>query len=260
MKQNRFFNLILICVVSIIIFTGCNSSPAPRNYVGMTRQEVADMLAQHAFRDRWSQNKFEIWLSNGTYSASYRNAGEVTADQTVMTAEKWQCDFLPQRNWLLGWNGFWASCHFQVLKFENDRVVSQQSASRPYWVHGYDGIDPFPQNPKNFHKVNDNLYRSGQPENDEFESLHTFHGIRSILNLRENHSDQEDVEAVNQKYDGAIKLYEIPLDTGNITVDDLIRILTVVRDAPKPLLIHCWHGSDRTGCAVAACRYGSARG
>lgn len=49
-------------------------------------------------------------------------------------------------------------------------------------------------------------------------------------------------------------MYEIPLNTGKITEQDLIRILTVIRDAPKPLLIHCWHGSDRTGCAVAAYR------
>ena len=45
-----------------------------------------------------------------------------------------------------------------------------------------------------------------------------------------------------------------PLDTEKISEDDLYKILTVIRDAPKPLLIHCWHGSDRTGCAVAAYR------
>jgi tyrosine-protein phosphatase SIW14 len=27
-----------------------------------------------------------------------------------------------------------------------------------------------------------------------------------------------------------------------------------VRDAPKPVLVHCWHGSDRTGSVVAAYR------
>ena len=59
---------------------------------------------------------------------------------------------------------------------------------------------------------------------------------------------------VNKKWNNAITLYEIPLDTGSITEDDLYKILTVIRDAPKPLLIHCWHGSDRTGCSVAAYR------
>lgn len=75
-----------------------------------------------------------------------------------------------------------------------------------------------------------------------------------MLNLRENNSDQAEIAAINRKWNNAITLYEIPLDTGSITEDDLYKILTVIRDAPKPLLIHCWHGSDRTGCSVAAYR------
>lgn len=108
--------------------------------------------------------------------------------------------------------------------------------------------------PKNFHQVNGTLYRSNQPDAGELEYLYTVKGIRSVLNLRENNSDKGKVEAVNRKWKNAITLYEIPLDTGKITEADLYKILTVIRDAPKPLLIHCWHGSDRTGCAVAASR------
>ena len=113
---------------------------------------------------------------------------------------------------------------------------------------------PYPNYPKNFHKVNKNLYRSGQPDEDEFFSLYTFNEIRSVLNLRENNSDKDEINAINRNWNNAVTLYEIPLDTGKISEDDLYKILTVIRDAPKPLLIHCWHGSDRTGCAVAASR------
>ena len=108
--------------------------------------------------------------------------------------------------------------------------------------------------PGNFHKVNENLYRSNQPDAAEFEYMYKRNGIRSVLNLRENNSDKDAVDAVNRKIKNALTLYELPLDTGNITEEDLYKILTIVRDAPKPLLIHCWHGSDRTGCAVAASR------
>lgn len=108
--------------------------------------------------------------------------------------------------------------------------------------------------PKNFHRVSDSIFRSGQPDDGEFTFLYTAYGIRSILNLREYHSDQDAVSAVNEKHPGAIQLYEIPLNTAKISANDLIRILTVIKNAPKPLLIHCWHGSDRTGCAVAAYR------
>ena len=75
-----------------------------------------------------------------------------------------------------------------------------------------------------------------------------------MLNLRENNSDKDEIDAVNKRWKNAVSLYEIPLDTGEITEADLYKILTVIRDAPKPLLIHCWHGSNRTGCAVAAYR------
>lgn len=36
--------------------------------------------------------------------------------------------------------------------------------------------------------------------------------------------------------------------------DDLIYALRVIKNAQKPILIHCWHGSDRTGATKAAYR------
>ena len=69
-----------------------------------------------------------------------------------------------------------------------------------------------------------------------------------MLNLRESHSDRDEIGKLK------LELYEIPLAAGSITEADLVRILRTVRQAPKPILIHCWHGSDRTGAAVAACR------
>ena len=108
--------------------------------------------------------------------------------------------------------------------------------------------------PPNFHRVSEDLYRSGQPDEDEFESLYTFNGIRSVLNLRASNRDKKAIASINRKWKNAFVLYEIPLDTGNITEKELLEILTVIRDAPKPLLVHCWQGSNRTGCVVAAYR------
>ena len=102
--------------------------------------------------------------------------------------------------------------------------------------------------PKNFHKVSDDICRSGQPDADEMAFLAVSEGIRSMLNLRDNHDDADEVGTLD------IVRFDIPLSAGSITEEDLVRILQTVKRAPKPILIHCWHGSDRTGAAVAACR------
>ena len=252
MKKIRICGL--LCGLMIVFLAGCGGVPE-HNYIGMNRAEVAAHLEKYAFRDRWSGNTFKMEvLQKQMYHKNYKNAAAVTADRFMMSADEWRCGFYPQRHWLLGWDGIFSKWHFVNLKFKDNRVVDQRNLRNYYWVYGHAGKSPYPDDPKNFHKVCENLYRSGQPDEDEFESLHTFNGIRSVLNLRENNSDQAEIAAINKRWNNAITLYEIPLDTGSITEDDLYKILTVIRDAPKPLLIHCWHGSDRTGCSVAAYR------
>ncbi len=253
MKKNWIYSL--LCGLMIVLFAGCYGIPIEHNYIGMTKAEVAAHLEKHAFRSRWSRNRFDIAVPRSKiFSHSFRNAQEVAKNQSVMSADQWNCDFFPQRHWLLGWDGIFSQWHFVNLKFKDGRVAEQRNLRNYYWVYGHAGQSPYPQYPKNFHTVNENLYRSGQPDKDEFFSLYTFNGIRSVLNLRENNSDKDEINAINRNWNNAVTLYEIPLDTGKISEDDLYKILTVIRDAPKPLLIHCWHGSDRTGCAVAASR------
>ena len=244
-----------ICLFIVLFFAGCSTVPE-HNYIGMTKAEVAAHLEKHAFRDRWTGNKFEIEvLQKQMYSRLYKNSQEVTLDKFMMSANEWRCGFYPQRHWLLGWDGIFSKWHFVNLKFKNGQVAEQKNLINYYWVRGHAGKSPYPNYPKNFHKVNENIFRSGQPDDDEFESLCTFNNIRSVLNLRENNSDKKIIDTINKRhYVPAVTLYEIPLDTGKISEADLYKLLTVIRDAPKPLLIHCWHGSDRTGCAVAAGR------
>ena len=244
-----------ICLFIVLFFAGCSTVPE-HNYIGMTKAEVAAHLEKHAFRDRWTGNKFEIEvLQKQMYSRLYKNSQEVTLDKFMMSANEWRCGFYPQRHWLLGWDGIFSKWHFVNLKFKNGQVAEQKNLINYYWVRGHAGKSPYPNYPKNFHKVNENIFRSGQPDDDEFESLCTFNNIRSVLNLRENNSDKKIIDTINKRhYAPAVTLYEIPLDTGKISEADLYKLLTVIRDAPKPLLIHCWHGSDRTGCAVAASR------
>lgn len=252
--MKRFSQILFLSLLILSTFTGCSSLPE-HNYIGMTKQEVAAHLEKHAFRDRWSGNKFKIEVPQKQwYSRNYKNASAVAADKFMMSAKKWRCGFYPQRHWLFGWDGIFSKWHFVTLKFKDDRVAEQHNLRNYYWVYGHAGKSPHPQFPWNFHKVNENLYRSGQPDEDEFESLYTFNGIRSVLNLRESSRSKRHISAINKKWKNAITLYEIPIDTDEISEKDLYKILTTLRDAPKPVLIHCLLGSNRTGCAVAAYR------
>lgn len=100
---------------------------------------------------------------------------------------------------------------------------------------------------RNCYRLSPELYRSGQPGGDGFKALEKL-GLKSVLNLREYHSDADEA-----KHTG-LRLYRIKLAAGKVTREELMDCLLVISRAPKPVLVHCWHGSDRTGIVCAAYR------
>ena len=100
---------------------------------------------------------------------------------------------------------------------------------------------------RNLYRVAPGIYRSAQPDGEEFRTLYRA-GLKSVLNLRAHHSDRERIGNL------PLTLCELPMNAGSLTMKDLFMALVILRDAPKPVLIHCWHGSDRTGAVVAAYR------
>ena len=92
---------------------------------------------------------------------------------------------------------------------------------------------------RNLYRVAPGIYRSAQPDREEFRLLSAA-GLKSVLNLRAHHSDREKINAL------LVQLFELPMNAGSLTTRDLFMALVLLRDAPKPVLIHCWHGSDRT--------------
>ena len=110
----------------------------------------------------------------------------------------------------------------------------------------------------NLHAVSEGvLYRSAQPSKTEIDAVVQRYGIKSVLNLRGAHAGQRwyDDEAAESAKLGLIH-YDYPLSAKRfVTGQQIAQLLDIVRHAPKPLLIHCRSGADRTGLLAALYRY-----
>ena len=100
---------------------------------------------------------------------------------------------------------------------------------------------------ENVYRVSADLSRCEQPGKADIADLHALK-IASILNLREHHTDSPAFAAAG------FKLLLQRMEADEITVADLVAALRQFRSALKPVVVHCWHGSDRTGSVVAAYR------
>ena len=99
---------------------------------------------------------------------------------------------------------------------------------------------------KNFYKIDDKVYRSAQPDKEGFRELKTL-GIRSVLSFRDYHSDDDGK-------DSGITLHRVKMEAGDIEGEKAVEALRIIHNAEGPVLIHCWHGSDRTGLVSALYR------
>jgi protein tyrosine/serine phosphatase len=102
----------------------------------------------------------------------------------------------------------------------------------------------------NLHRVTPSFYRSAQPNEEGFANLRRRLGVRSIVSLRAFHAD--DVLAGGNH----LMLTRIPIHTWNIEDEDVVKALRAVLQAQRlgPVLLHCQHGSDRTGLISALYR------
>jgi protein tyrosine phosphatase (PTP) superfamily phosphohydrolase (DUF442 family) len=100
----------------------------------------------------------------------------------------------------------------------------------------------------NFFQVSDTLYRGAQPTRKGFAELRRL-GIRTVVNLRAEHSDLRLIQGLGLNYE------TIPMNAAFPKPEDFRRFLAIARDpARQPVFVHCQHGSDRTGTAVALYR------
>jgi protein tyrosine/serine phosphatase len=98
----------------------------------------------------------------------------------------------------------------------------------------------------NFFKVTEDLYRGEQPTTEGMKNLQKM-GIKTIINLRLLHSDDEKLEATN------LQQVDIRVEAWDADEDEVIDFLKVATDpARQPVFVHCKHGADRTWmmCAI----------
>lgn len=100
----------------------------------------------------------------------------------------------------------------------------------------------------NFHFVDSALYRSAQPSSLEMSILEKKE-IYEIVNLRRFWKDNRKVQRPS-----SLQLKWLPLATAKVTSNDLIEALRIIVNRKSDMLVHCWHGSDRTGAVIAAYR------
>lgn len=99
----------------------------------------------------------------------------------------------------------------------------------------------------NWYKLDDDVYRSEQPNRQGFEEIYA-KGIRSIINLRTNHSDASLVEGLG------FYMFNVPMTAWGFKEADVVLALKAIQAAPKPVLVHCQYGADRSGVVLAMYR------
>ena len=102
----------------------------------------------------------------------------------------------------------------------------------------------------NFYKISHDLYRSEQPSQALIPELRQ-QQIQTIINLRSRNDDLKVLDPHE------FNLVHIPIHTWAINRKDLLEVMQQIQIAKQnhqKVLLHCYHGSDRTGASVAMYR------
>ena len=106
----------------------------------------------------------------------------------------------------------------------------------------------------NFHTITfGEAYRSAQLDNDELAYYIKKYQIKSILNLRgKNPAETWYVDELNFSLKNNVAHYDISLSAYLAPrADDIRNLIDIFKRAPRPLLMHCQAGADRSGLVAA---------
>lgn len=106
----------------------------------------------------------------------------------------------------------------------------------------------------NFHTITaGEAYRSAILDRDELEYYVKKYSIKSIVNLLGDHPNEAWYrEEIEVSADHNVKHYNVSLPVSQEpTEEDVRELVEIFKNAPRPVLIHCKAGADRSGLAAA---------
>jgi protein tyrosine/serine phosphatase len=113
----------------------------------------------------------------------------------------------------------------------------------------------------NFYKVDNNIYRSGQLNKYNLPYYIDKYNIKTILNLRGEAKDAPwyiNEKRYIEKKGGSLINYDMWSDH-YYNFKQTSKLVQLIKNAKKPLLIHCMNGADRTSLAVALYQFAIAK-
>ena len=105
----------------------------------------------------------------------------------------------------------------------------------------------------NFHQVNQQLFRGGQPKQGGLQKLAAL-GVKTVINLRDDDEHQQAEEAEARA--AGLQYFNIPMARmgrpNDKTIGDVLALIN--KSENQPVFVHCKLGSDRTGTIIAIYR------
>lgn len=104
----------------------------------------------------------------------------------------------------------------------------------------------------NFHKVNDRVYRGGQPDSRGWTELARI-GVKKVVDLRQRteHSTTAESLAVTS---AGMRYVNAAMDGWATPTSEQIKTPLALLDDEEPVFVHCKRGRERTGSVIAAYR------
>jgi len=138
---------------------------------------------------------------------------------------------------------FWLFLSFGLIFFFQG-TPAETTANRPaQWA-----TPLYKKELPNLYQVSETLYRGAQPSAAGFRALRKM-GVKTVVSLRQYHSDEKLLSGTGLNY------FNIPISASDPQKTDFQKFLDIAIDPQmQPVFVHCQHGADRTGTAVALYR------